>query len=107
MEDREAWLTQKHVAKCLLCDGVDVWRKLMALLATVEVNNTLGVDRKHAIWVHYNTEESGIGLHCSVYVCVCHVCERERERGKRVGWERREWGEGESGGGEERVGRVG
>ena len=45
----------------------------MALLSTVEINNSLGVDRKHAIWIHYNTEETGIGLCCVCCVCM-HVC---------------------------------
>lgn len=55
-------LTSQHVIVCVVCDGVDVWRRLGAAFALVGSNHGGCVDRQPFVWIHRHTEEPRVGL---------------------------------------------
>ena len=55
--------TLQHIAICLVGNGVDVWRNLMALLALVQLNHFLRVDWQPLIRVDNDAEQSRVSLH--------------------------------------------
>lgn len=57
-----ASLTAQHVVIRVVCDGVDVRRRLGAPLALVGGDHGGGVDGQPLVWIHRHTEESGVGL---------------------------------------------
>lgn len=50
--------TLHHVPVSIVCDGVDVWGNLMALLALVQLDDLLRVNRQHFVGVHHHTEQA-------------------------------------------------
>lgn len=59
---RTASLTAQHVVIRVVCDRVDVRRRLGAPLALVGSDHRGGVDGQPLVWIHRHTEESGVGL---------------------------------------------
>lgn len=57
-----ASLTAQHVVIRVVCDGVDVRRRLGAPLALVGSDHGGGVDGQPLVWIHRHTEESRVGL---------------------------------------------
>lgn len=55
-------LTAQHVIVCIVCDGVDVWRRLRAPFAFVGCDHRGCVDWQPFVWIQRHTEESGVGL---------------------------------------------
>lgn len=55
-------LTAQHVIICIVCNGVDVWRRLRAAFAFVGGDHRGCVDWQPFVWIHSHTEEPGVGL---------------------------------------------
>ena len=55
-------LTAQHVIVGIVCDGVDVRRRLSAAFAFVASDHRGCVDGKPLVRVHRHTEEPGVGL---------------------------------------------
>ncbi len=55
-------LTAQHVIIGIVCNGVDVWRRLRAAFAFVGSHHGGCVDRQPFVWIHGHTEEAGVGL---------------------------------------------
>ena len=62
MHVRCAWLTQQHVPVGLVGDGVHMGWDFVALLATIQLNDLLGVDGVEAVRVNHHTEQARVGL---------------------------------------------
>lgn len=56
-------LTLHHAPVGRVCDGVDVRRHLVPLLALVHVHNLLGVDGQVLVGVDHHAEQPGVRLH--------------------------------------------
>lgn len=54
--------TSQHVVVGVVCDGVDVRRRLGAAFALVGSNHGGCVDRQPFVWIHRHAEEAGVGL---------------------------------------------
>lgn len=57
-----ATLTAQHVIIGIVCNGVDVWRRLGATFAFVGGHNGRRVHRQPFVWIHRHTEKSRVGL---------------------------------------------
>lgn len=55
-------LTSQHVIVCIICDGVDVRRRLGAAFALVGGDHGGRVDRQPFVGIHRHTEEPRVGL---------------------------------------------
>lgn len=55
-------LTAQHVVICVVCDGVDVRRRLRAAFALVGGDHRGRVDGQPFVRIHRHTEEPGVGL---------------------------------------------
>lgn len=55
-------LTAQHVIVRIVCDGVDVRRRLRAAFAFVGGDHRGCVDGQPFVWIHRHTEEPGVRL---------------------------------------------
>ena len=55
-------LTLHHVPVGVVCDGVDVWRHLVAFLALIHLDDLFGVDGQHLVGIHHHAEQTRVRL---------------------------------------------